>query len=168
MTGEPSGRIETTAEGYDLVLSRTWRASVENVWAWVTESERTAEWFGPWEGDAGVGSTIKVRMAYEDQAPWMDLRIDACEPPRRLALAATDEAGDWRVELLLSGDEESTELRFVHHLDSASGVGEIGPGWEYYLDMLVAARDGAAVKPVFDDYYPAMKHHYEALLGTLS
>jgi len=38
----------------------------------------------------------------------------------------------------------------------------MGPGWEYYLDMLVAARDGTPA-PVFDDYYPAMKPYYEAL-----
>lgn len=34
-----------------------------------------------------------------------------------------------------------TELQLVHHLDPADEVGAYGPGWEYYLDMLVAARD---------------------------
>ena len=50
----------------------------------------------------------------------------------------------------------------MHHLDTTDGVGEMGPGWEYYLDMLVAARDGSPT-PSFDDYYPAMKPYFEAL-----
>ena len=38
-------------------------------------------------------------------------------------------------------------------------AGEVGPGWEYYLDMLVAAREGKPL-PSFGDYYPAQKAHY--------
>ncbi|WP_430783634.1 SRPBCC family protein [Actinoplanes sp. G11-F43] len=167
MTGEPNGRIVKTAVGYDLVLTRTFAASPDDVWGSVTESDRTARWFGGWEGDAGVGRTIKVQMAYEDGTPWMDLRIDACEPPTRLALTSEDEAGSWRTEILLVESGGGTELSFIHHLDSTGGIGEIGPGWEYYLDMLAASRDGSP-RPAFDDYHPAMKDHYEALLGTLS
>ena len=29
----------------------------------------------------------------------------------------------------------------MHHLDPTDEIGAYGPGWEYYLDMLVAARD---------------------------
>ncbi len=50
----------------------------------------------------------------------------------------------------------------MHHLDPTDGIGEMGPGWEYYLDMLVAARDDLPT-PSFDVYYPAMKPYYEAL-----
>ncbi|WP_432989121.1 SRPBCC family protein [Dactylosporangium sp. CA-233914] len=163
MIGNPTGQLVRTADGYDLVLTRTFKADIEDVWASVTESERSARWFGPWEGDAGPGKTIRVRMIQEEGAPWMDLRIDACDPPRRLALSATDEAGAWRLELLLSHDGGITELRFVHHLADAGGAGQIGPGWEYYLDLLVAARDGSPAKS-FDDYYPAMKAYFEALV----
>ncbi|GAA1604939.1 SRPBCC family protein [Actinoplanes couchii] len=167
MTSEPNGRVLRTALGHDLVLSRTFRAPLEDVWASVTDSDRTARWFGPWEGEPGAGQTIKVRMSYEEQQPTMEMRIDACEPPRRLALSSTDESGDWRMELLLAHADGITELQLVHHLDSTGAVGEIGPGWEYYLDMLTASRDNTP-QPSFDDYYPAMKPHYEALVGTLS
>ena len=54
-----------------------------------------------------------------------------------------------------------TELRFTQHLTDTEGVGEIGPGWEYYLDALVASRDGQPA-PQWDDYYPAMKEHFDA------
>ncbi|MET8147209.1 SRPBCC family protein [Actinoplanes sp. NPDC049668] len=162
MSSAPTGRLFPAADGTDLVVSRVFRATIEDVWASVTESDRTARWFGAWQGDAAPGRTIKVQMAYEETAPWFDVRIDACEPPRRLAVSTSDEAGGWRLELLLSHADGKTELRLVHHLDTADGVGEIGPGWEYYLDMLVAARDGLPT-PSFDDYLPAMKPYYEAL-----
>lgn len=158
----PTGRLLRAANGHRLVLSRSFRAPAEDVWASITESDRTARWFGPWEGEAAPGRTIKVQMAFEDGQPWCDMLIEECEPPRRLLLAMVDEAGAWRMELLLSESGGSTELQIVHHLDSTDGLGEIGPGWEYYLDMLVAARDGSA-RPDFDDYYPAMKPYFAEL-----
>jgi uncharacterized protein YndB with AHSA1/START domain len=161
----PTGRLFRTGTGADLVLTRSFRASAEDVWASLTESDRTARWFGPWEGDAAPGRTVKVQLAFEEQTPWCDLRIDACDPPRRLALSMTDESGSWRVELQLSESDGSTELRFAHHLTTEDGIGEVGPGWEYYLDMLVAAREGSPM-PDFDDYYPAMKPYFDDQSGT--
>jgi uncharacterized protein YndB with AHSA1/START domain len=162
MSRLPTGRLFRTSTGTDLVVSRTFRAPVEDVWASVTESDRTARWFGPWQGDAAPGRTIKVQMAFEDQAPWCDVHIDACDPPSRLAVSMSDGSGNWRMELLLSEANGSTELRLVHHLETEDGIGEIGPGWEYYLDMLTAARDGST-QPDFDDYYPAMKSYFHEL-----
>jgi uncharacterized protein YndB with AHSA1/START domain len=160
MISPSTGRLVPTADGNGLVVSRTFRAPIEDVWASVTESDRTARWFGPWKGDAAPGSMIKIQMSHEDETSWIDKRIDACDPPRRLALS--DGSGNKRIELLLSHTDGLTELRLVHHLDPTDGIGEMGPGWEYYLDMLVAARDDLPT-PSFDDYYPAMKPYFEAL-----
>ncbi|MBL7257737.1 SRPBCC family protein [Paractinoplanes lichenicola] len=165
MTNPPSGRLEQTSRGPDLVLSRAFKASIDDVWASVTEPERSARWFGRWTGDEpGPGRTIKVQMAYEEGAPWMEMRIEACEAPRRLAVVSLGEGEEsgWQLEVLLAEAGDRTELRLIHHLTTTEGVGEVGPGWEYYLDMLVAAREDAA-QPVFDDYYPSMKVYYEAL-----
>ncbi|MEV4169017.1 SRPBCC family protein [Nonomuraea sp. NPDC049709] len=158
----PTGRLFRTDGGSDLVLTRTFRAPAEDVWASLTEPERTARWFGPWEGDAGPGRTIKVQLLFEEQTPWYDMRIDACDPPRRLAVSSLDEHGAWHLELLLSEAGGTTELRFVQHLETEDGLGEIGPGWEYYLDLLVASRDGSPT-PDFDDYYPSMKAYFTGL-----
>lgn len=162
MTSPPTGRLVPGADGTDLVLSRTFRASIEDVWASVTESDRTARWFGPWEGEAAPGRTIKLQMAYEEQAPWFDALIEACEPPRRLSLTTNEPSGAMRIELLLSHADGRTELQLIQHQVKIDAVGDMGPGWEYYLDMLVAARDGRPT-PSFDDYYPSMKPYYEGL-----
>jgi len=157
MSPTPTGRLF----GNDLVLTRGFRAPIDDVWASLTEPERTARWFGPWQGEGAPGRTVKVQMVHEEGQPWMDMTIDACEPPRRLALSAVDDYGAWHLDLTLSESDGVTELRFTQHLTDTEGAGEIGPGWEYYLDALVAARDGGPA-PRFDDYYPAMKKHFEA------
>jgi uncharacterized protein YndB with AHSA1/START domain len=160
MINQPTGRLVPTADGNELVVSRTFRAPIRDVWASVTEPDRTARWFGTWKGNAAPGIMIKVQMGFEDDAPWLDKRIDVCDPPRHLALS--NESGDMRIELLLSHADGLTELRLVHHLDPTDDISAYGPGWEYYLDMLVAARDDLPT-PSFDDYYPAMKPYYETL-----
>jgi uncharacterized protein YndB with AHSA1/START domain len=157
MSPTPTGRLF----GDDLVLTRTFRAPAADVWASLTDPARTARWFGPWRGDAAPGHTIKVQMSQEEGGPWIDMTIDACEPPRRLAVSAGDEPDRWRLDLVLTENAGVTTLRFTQHLTGTEGVGEVGPGWEYYLDALTASRDGR-LAPVWDDYYPAMKEHFEA------
>jgi uncharacterized protein YndB with AHSA1/START domain len=158
MNPTPNGRLF----GKDLVLTRTFRAPVADVWASITESERTARWYGPWRGEAAPGNTIEIQMVHEEGAPWTRMTIDACEPPRRLALSAVDDYGSWYLDLTLTETAGVTELRFTQHDVDPDGLGEVGPGWEFYLDALACARDDRPA-PVFDDYYPSMKEHYAAL-----
>ncbi|WP_039799079.1 SRPBCC family protein [Nocardia araoensis] len=166
MTERPTGRLLPADTGKDLVLTRAYRAPIEDVWASITESDRTARWFGPWEGEAGPGRTVKVCMVFEEGQPWMELRIDTCEPPRRLAVSAIDDHGSWRLELALSETAGTTELRFTHRLGTDTEIAQlpqVGPGWEYYLDMLGAARAQTG-RPDFAHYYPAMREYYAGLI----
>jgi uncharacterized protein YndB with AHSA1/START domain len=155
MNPKPTGHVL----GKDLILTRTFRAPIADVWTSVTESESTARWFGRWEGDAGAGKTVRLQLLHEKGQPWTSVTIEKCEAPRHLVVTTKDDFGEWRLELTLTQMGDSTELRFVHHLSDRKHAGDTGPGWEYYLDMLVAARDGKAL-PSFDDYYPAQKAHY--------
>ncbi|MFE4667100.1 SRPBCC family protein [Streptomyces sp. NPDC056716] len=161
-TSEPTGRLERTPTGHDLILARSYRAPVADVWASVTESARTARWFGPWRGEPGPGRTIEVRLSFEESADWFPVRIDACEPPHRLAVSTQDAAGAWSMELRLTESAGTTEVQLVHHLTDIEQLGSTGPGWEYYLDMLTAARTDTP-RPEFADYYPAQKAYFESL-----
>ena len=160
MSATPTGRVVETPGGRDLILTRTFRAGIEDVWASITESERTARWFGPWTGEAGPGKTVQLTPGFEEGADAADVVIDECEPPRRLVISMVDASGTWLLEAELSERDGTTELTFTHHLDEAADPGSVGPGWEYYLDKLVASRDGSP-QPEWDDYYPAQKEHYE-------
>ncbi len=157
----PTGRVVRSGGAYELVVARSFAAPIDDVWASVTEPERTARWFGAWRGEAGPGRTIAMQMGFEEGAPWFDVEIEACEPPRRLAIRSVDDAGEWRMELRLSETAGVTQLELVQHLDDPSVAASTGPGWEYYLDNLVAARAGEPL-PDFADYDPAQVAHFEA------
>jgi uncharacterized protein YndB with AHSA1/START domain len=157
MTPQPTGRLR----GNDLVLSRRFRASVEDVWTSITDPASTARWFGRWEGTPGAGNEIRVQMGFEDGQPWLTKTIEVCEAPRRLVLTSTGTYA-WRIELRLAPTGDGCELELIHHAVDRAGVGEVGPGWEYYLDNLVAARDGSAL-PTFAAYYPAQKAYFLGL-----
>ncbi|MFK3647889.1 SRPBCC family protein [Lysobacter enzymogenes] len=160
MSPKPTGHLD----GNDLIITRTFSASIDEVWASVTQSEKTALWFGRWEGEAGPGNVVRLQLLHEKGQPWSDMKIEECAAPNRLVVTMKDDYGDWRIELSLTQAGAGTQLRFVQVLSDRTMAGEVGPGWEYYLDMLVAARAGEPL-PSFDDYYPAQKAHYSAGTG---
>lgn len=167
-TPAPTGRLLRTPGGVDLVLTRLFPQPLAEIWAAVTEPARTALWFGPWEGDGAPGGTARVRLVFEEGEPWTELRVEACEAPHRLSVSTADEAGSWNLELRLSerpvdaAGAGGTELHFIQHRETEAGLGDIGPGWEYYLDMLRSSLDGTP-RPEFEDYYPAQKAYFEGL-----
>jgi uncharacterized protein YndB with AHSA1/START domain len=165
MNPVPAGKLIATAEGLDLVVVRTFNAPIEDVWASITESERTARWWGPWKGEPGPGKTIRYKMAFEGEGPDSEMLIEACEPPVHLAVRGLGAYG-WRLEAHLSESNGITEMRFTHHLDEKTNVGDVGPGWEYYLDNLVASRDGTTM-PDFNHYYPSQKAYYLGLADSV-
>jgi uncharacterized protein YndB with AHSA1/START domain len=152
---KPTGHVR----GNDLILTRTFRAPIEDVWASITKSVKTALWFGPWEGDAGPGKTVRLQLVHEKSQPWTNMTIEECEAPSRLVVTMKDDSGEWRIELTLKHAGGTTELHFLQPLSDWTLAGDVGPGWEYYLDMLVAAREGKTL-PSFEEYYPAQKAHY--------
>ena len=161
MTINPTGYLT----GGDLEMTRRYKAPVEDVWASITEPERTARWFASWRGEGRPGATVRLALVHEDGQPECDLTIVACEPPHRLEVEVSDEGGHWHMEARLAEDGGVTTLTFVHHLAPETDLTTTGPAWEYYLDRLTAAVTGAP-EPDFDDYYPAQIAHYKALRTT--
>jgi uncharacterized protein YndB with AHSA1/START domain len=158
MTSQPTGRLR----GDDLVLTRRFRAPIEDVWTSITDPSSTARWFGRWEGTPGVGNEIRVQMEFEDTKPWLTKTIEVCEAPRRLVLTSVGSSMTSRLELSLKTIGDGCELEFIHHAIDRARIGEVGPGWEYYLDNLVASR-GDGPRPAFDAYYPAQKAYFVGL-----
>lgn len=158
----PTGRIEKGSDGLDLVATRTLPGSVRDAWASITEPERTARWFGRWEGTGAPGETVKVQMGFEESSPWVEARILECDAPRLLRLRTLSDEGSWdlSLELTESTGGDQCELRFVHHNIVPTEVGNVGPGWEYYLDQLVAVST-AAPMPDWDEYFPAQQEYFD-------
>ena len=161
--------VRRTPDDVELVLTRTFDATAADVWASLTDPGRPAGWLGPWRGEAGVGRTVELRMSFEEGDAWSTVHIDVCEPEERLRVTVSDEGQeeDWVLEARLDESAGKTELTFVHVLADAAVAESSGPGWEYYLDMLVASRAGVPL-PDWDDYYPAQVAHYAAEVARVS
>ena len=159
---EPTGHIVRGRDHtFELTLSRSFDAPVAEVWASLTDPEQTGDWLGPWRGVAGVGNTVELQMAFEEGDSWSAVRIDECDAPSRIAVSVTvaEELNGWDLEATLTDRDGGTELTFIHRLDDPAAAESIGPGWEYYLDMLAAARNGTE-RPDFGSYYPSQVTYY--------
>jgi uncharacterized protein YndB with AHSA1/START domain len=165
MTPHPTGRRERRGDHDVLVLERSFTASIHDVWAAVTEPERLQRWIGTWTGDPASGQvTFRMTAEGEDVAPETFV-IDECDPPRLLRTHSWS-VGDqvWVVELRLREHEGRTTLTFAQQVDDPATAADVGPGWEFYLDRLVAAQTGGDVAALdFErDYHPAMQEHYRS------
>lgn len=160
----PTGRREVRAGVGYLVMTRTFRAPIADVWAAVTEPARMERWIGTWAGDPAEGQVMFRMTAEGEDAPAEPATIDVCDPPRRLVVRTQGGDGSqWQLELDLVEVDGVTTLTFGQVMSDAEAASNIGPGWEYYLDRLVAAETGGDVAAVdFDDYYPSQSAHYVA------
>ena len=98
--------------------------------------------------------------------PW---NIVECTPPRILQVVSEDEGLVWDLRVELSEVDGLTTLVMRQIFDDTGGVETVGPGWEYYLDRLVAVVVGAGVEDIdFDDYYPAQAEHYRRIAEQMT
>lgn len=162
MTAQPTG---TRAIDGALELRREFPIAPAELWAYLTESPRTAQWFGPWQAGARPGEAEVVLLA-EDGAPSERIQILTCDRSAHALVVRTGEgAAAWRLELNIESQGTGSRLVFRMPGLDPQQAGSVGPGWEYYLDRLKAAVQGTDIAAVqFEaDYYPAMSDYYESL-----
>lgn len=166
MSPTPTGHVDHDGERRTLHLTRTFRAPIEDVWASVTEPERLERWIGTYRGDPADGRVAFRMTAEGENAPEEEMEIRECDPPRRLAVTSQVGVHQWFLELDLVEQDGVTTLSFSQPGIDPVEAESVGPGWEYYLDRLVAAETGGDVSAVdFErDYYPAMQDYYRRLL----
>lgn len=126
------GRRETEeGEAYVLRLGRHYDAAVEDVWEACTDPARINRWFLPVSGDFRLGG----RYQLEGNAGG---RIEACEPPRRLAVTWELFGGTSDLTVTLSpGADGGTDFELEHvavlpftEEEYLDGIGGMAPGWE--------------------------------------
>jgi len=165
---QPVGRREERDGGATLVIERTFRAPVGDVWACVTEPERLVRWIGTWAGDPASG-TVQFRMTAEGEDIEAEpVTVHECNPPHHLALSWDSSGVLWEVEVDLTEAAGVTTLTFSQRVPDAATGRDVGPGWEYYLDRLVAAQSGGDVAAVTWSDYEGMTGHYEGLFADLA
>ena len=168
-TASPTGRHQRRGDAPYLVFERTFPAPADDVWAAITEPGRLERWIGTWTGDPASG-TVAFRMTAEgDDVPEETVWIDECVRPTRLVMRSVtpdDPTGLWRWEVTLAESGGVTTLTFAQEVTDPGIAESVGPGWDYYLDRLVAAETGGGVAGIdFEDYYPAFAAHYRGELS---
>ena len=165
MTPTTSGRRDEREAGW-VVLPRTFRMPRDEVWKAITEPERLERWIGTWSGDPAEGR-VSFRMTAEgEDIPANDYVITGCRPTEHLGLEADAAGMHFELRLDLSEEDGVITLLFAQRMSDPEVASSVGPGWEYYLDRLVAAETGGDVADVkWDDYYPALADDYRALVS---
>ncbi len=173
------GRRETRDGAERLVFTRTFAAPIEDVWAACTEPARMERWIGTWTGDPASGQ-IAFRMTAEgEDVPEEVYLVQSCEPPRRFVVRSRDavpftEDGSgprvaWEHTLELTEAGGVTTLVFTQVVPEgpvgADMVASVGPGWDYYLDRLVASHGGDDLAAIVFAPYLERSDHYRTLFG---
>jgi len=165
-SGTPTATGRRSASGA-IAFERYFPASVDDVWAAVTDPDRTARWIGRWSGDPASG-TVHLVMDAEDGAPAEDVEIVECEPPRSLVVRTGPDPEDpWELRLTVEPVDGGARLTLTQCLGDPDLAASVGPGWDYYLDRLVTAEsggdpDGIAFEP---GYTPGLAEHYRRLVS---
>ena len=151
---ERLGQVTELPEGVRLQFRRSWPDPIDDVWAALTEPDRTARWIGTYDGERAVGGSGTFTMTHEEQPVGEPLRIVECEAPRRLVVEWATEEG-WRVELDLTVEDGRTVLLFTQLFAPGTEVTDYVLGWHWYLDKFDAVVARRPAPPDWDTFLAA-------------
>lgn len=158
----PTGRVARDADGLEVIVSRSIPAPASEVWEWVTRPEQVRRWYGAFRGTPRPGSVHSVKLTAEEGSPTVRIAVVECVPGERYVIETAGVAAPWRITVSVADLGASSRLFIAQRIETAREAGEAGPGWEYYLDRLIAAREGGRM-PDFADYFPSQRPYYERL-----
>ncbi|PRY67886.1 activator of Hsp90 ATPase-like protein [Glaciihabitans tibetensis] len=161
----PNGRVIRDSDGLELIVERAIEAPASEVWEWLTAPSRLSQWIGSWEGEPAVGGTLSFTMSAEQGAAPEPLTVLICDPGVHFLCDMGENR--WRIGFSLTEVQGLTLVFFTQRMAGAEQAGSIGPGWEYYLDRMIAARSSLPL-PVWADYYPAFSRYYARVAATPS
>src|SRR5437879_12689843 len=84
-----------SADGKGVVrIEDRYDTDIDDLWSAITDPGRLARWFGQVEGDLRPGG--EFRLSVEASGVESRGRVEACEPPRRLAVTTRETDESWR------------------------------------------------------------------------
>ena len=150
-----------------LHFRRVLPLSREEAWAAITDSDRTARWFGAWRAEQ-IPGPIVVTMTAEEGSPDAPGEITEVEPLDHYVMVSDVGGDQWVLTVGIEasdGEGDRTTVTLSHPVSDPEQAAMIGPGWDFYLDRLVAAETGGDVDAIsFEpDYVPALCEYYRGL-----
>ncbi|GAB3120214.1 SRPBCC domain-containing protein [Glaciibacter psychrotolerans] len=161
MSTHPTGRLSQRPDGLYLMVDRLFNAPIEDVWFTLTRPAELEKWIGTYTGSPSTGA-VKFLMSAEEDAQWEYVSILECSAPHRFACDVGTGDDAWRLLVHLVEGDHMTTLTLGQRLRSKDEVATVGPGWDYYLDRMIAARAGQPL-PEWQHYYPAHAQYYKEL-----
>lgn len=156
VTGEVSPERDCPSDSslVRLVYRRNFLLPIGEVWAALTDPDKLGHWYGTYTGDPASGQ-VRLTMTDDHDSATTDVRILRCTPPSGFSV---DQDG-WLLEVALHQVGRITTLEFTHRHVPRSEAGEIGPGWQYYLDRLNAVLTDTR-PPLWDDYLDLVDEYH--------
>ena len=132
-------------------VDRTFSIPPAVLWDWVTQSDLTSQWIGPWHY---VDETdIEIIWNREKGSPAEPARILEVNEGCGYTLQLNGMPKPWLILVSISEPiAGSSQLTMIQPLDSEEQYTLIQAGWEYYADCLKAAVEGQPY-PDFSTYW---------------
>lgn len=132
-----------TVDGVGIVrIEDRLDASIDDVWAALTDPARLAHWLGELEGDLRLGGEYRARF---HASGWEGTcRVEVCEPLRRLVVVdvASEKAGLQVTEVTLTADGDQTALVFEQRGTPLEYLAAYGAGDQIHVEDLAAYLSG--------------------------
>ncbi|HZE39534.1 MAG TPA: SRPBCC family protein [Stackebrandtia sp.] len=109
--------------------------AIEDLWSALTEPKRLARWIGEVEGEPRLGERVRARFTSSWEG-W--LRVDVCEPPRRLEVASLDNDASTVIAAELFAEGDRTRLVVEERGFPVPEVAAHGAGWQAHIEDLGA------------------------------
>jgi len=143
---------------------------IERVWAYLTESDKRAQWFASGPMDLRIGGRVELKFRHSDltphseptperykkygDGPTLDARVTRCEPPRLLSFTWGDQADDEsEVTFELTPQGGNVLLVLTHRrLANREAMRDVAGGWHTHLGILADKLNGRTPGPFWSTH----------------
>ncbi len=153
-------------------LERMLPASIETVWAYLTESEKRGTWLAAGEMDLRIGGTVEHVFDHKTLSPFPEEvperyqqycgntklvgTITALSAPTLLAYTWDEgEAPDSEVTFELTPMGDMTKLVITHRrLPDDETLHGVAAGWHAHVSVMITVLEGGTPQPYWSIYAP--------------
>jgi uncharacterized protein YndB with AHSA1/START domain len=162
-------------------LERMLPASIETVWAYLTDSDKRGTWLARGEMDLRLGGKVEHVFDHATLSPTPEEvperykqhcgttvllgTITRIDPPRLLAYTwAEGEAPDSEVTFELTAKGDMTELVITHRrLPDRDTITGVASGWHAHVAIMITVLEGQAPAPFWSIYAPLHEAYEDRL-----
>lgn len=154
--------------------------AVDQVWEYLTMSEKRGRWLATGEIDPRVGGLVSLYWRHADLSPvkeptpaeygdldaghHMEGAVTECDPPRRLSFTWGEPPTPSEVTFELASRGDGVLLVLTHrHLPDREAIISVGAGWHTHLGILLDHLHGRQPRP-FWSTHAALEREYRKIV----